>query len=1002
MSTLMHNAEEMVKGETTPDLAEGKSCIISQSEDDQISNKSVHGLNQTEDIKNDDNMNSLKACEIHANNVPEAETMSSLESSSNVTMVVSKQSLCTASVKFQPKLDREDNKKAFTYEHSDSFENKDTTESVKKGTEKHDRCTPSANSHIIGTSYSRGSPMDWFPRRRTESYLERKIRMLQEVEGMNGTLDETLGGSNPHLSRIEREKLEAQAAAAVAMDAHKAALVEAAWCRILKAARIPCELAEVELQNAEKKAAESFDAASVLGVVMHNKPGSSKQSLEVKTSTANGSQTHIVSASFQTAFEVDKEVAGAVKVAFSHLTHFPASAISDIFNVNDNACRSGNALDTDSIGFDVLSSENDDQTEGEHQTDSDLKKSRDTIDPHTNCALIGKHVTNESFCKPKNHPKSQHSKKEPTDEVGIRDELINLMLERMKLIKEEELVSLAMIVATRGLSAMLKEENKEQELNSKCNSGSLGDILVKHVSRLEAEKAAAAAASKVLVPQDSRKKTTPQTLPDLGSILVKHVSKLEREVQEARKLAKEMQSEDQNNGYDKENRDVNSASNKNTHATNKVNLDVVNPKNINDLDNIQKSNSTSTLPFSHAGTILVKHEMNNATEGDQEANTKQRHYNEEHEERLDKALVNQVSKLEKEKLAALTLERQSSQREQKDQYQCDNLDKILIKHVSQLENMKMAAQEGLHKILKKQMQNDEKSDEGLDKILIKHVSRLERQKLEASPEAFQWVRKQHQHDENNLGSLDKILVKHISRLEREKQEASPEAFQRVQREQRHHDENSWESLDKVFVKHISRLEKEKQEASPEAFQRVKKEQHHHDENSRESLGKILVKHISRLEKEKQEASPEAFQRVKKEQHHHDENSRGSLDKILVKHISRLEKEKQEASPEAFQRVQREQHHHDENSWGSLDKVLVKHMSRLEREKLTAPGNETSQEHENNSILKRNKNARDQEIQHAWRGMSLGNSLRPHFSKLELDKAAWLEAEEEELKRTSKH
>jgi hypothetical protein len=45
-----------------------------------------------------------------------------------------------------------------------------------------------------------------------------------------------LGASNLHLSRIEKEKRAASAAAKEAAAARKAALVEAAWCRILKAA----------------------------------------------------------------------------------------------------------------------------------------------------------------------------------------------------------------------------------------------------------------------------------------------------------------------------------------------------------------------------------------------------------------------------------------------------------------------------------------------------------------------------------------------------------------------------------------------------------------------------------------------------------------------------------------------------------------------------------------------------------------------------------------------
>lgn len=60
---------------------------------------------------------------------------------------------------------------------------------------------------------------------------------FQEVDGMNLTLDETLGDANPHYSRVLREKMAAREAAHKAMEARKAALVEASWCRILRAAR---------------------------------------------------------------------------------------------------------------------------------------------------------------------------------------------------------------------------------------------------------------------------------------------------------------------------------------------------------------------------------------------------------------------------------------------------------------------------------------------------------------------------------------------------------------------------------------------------------------------------------------------------------------------------------------------------------------------------------------------------------------------------------------------
>ena len=63
------------------------------------------------------------------------------------------------------------------------------------------------------------------------------IRPFQEVDGMNLTLDQTLGSSNPHYSRVLREKMAAREAAHKAIEARRAALVEASWCRILRAAR---------------------------------------------------------------------------------------------------------------------------------------------------------------------------------------------------------------------------------------------------------------------------------------------------------------------------------------------------------------------------------------------------------------------------------------------------------------------------------------------------------------------------------------------------------------------------------------------------------------------------------------------------------------------------------------------------------------------------------------------------------------------------------------------
>jgi hypothetical protein len=61
--------------------------------------------------------------------------------------------------------------------------------------------------------------------------------LLQETDGMTASLHETLGNSNPHYTRMAREKIAASQAARKATEARKAAMVEASWCRILQAAQ---------------------------------------------------------------------------------------------------------------------------------------------------------------------------------------------------------------------------------------------------------------------------------------------------------------------------------------------------------------------------------------------------------------------------------------------------------------------------------------------------------------------------------------------------------------------------------------------------------------------------------------------------------------------------------------------------------------------------------------------------------------------------------------------
>ncbi|EEC75716.1 hypothetical protein OsI_12549 [Oryza sativa Indica Group] len=177
-----------------------------------------------------------------------------------------------------------------------------------------------------------GSPIDWFPRKKTEPYLKRKIKRLQESNGMTASLDETLGSANPHYTRMAREKIAAREAARKAMEARKAAMVEASWCRILHAARIQKKDAEEVMEKAKFRATEAFEEARVIGVMMYDRPDCSSQQYEVESSSQTGGRsTHKVTASFQTGFEVDMEVAAAVKKAFIQLANSSISSNKEEF-----------------------------------------------------------------------------------------------------------------------------------------------------------------------------------------------------------------------------------------------------------------------------------------------------------------------------------------------------------------------------------------------------------------------------------------------------------------------------------------------------------------------------------------------------------------------------------------------------------------------------------------------------------------------------------------------
>ncbi|KAI4298540.1 hypothetical protein L6164_032087 [Bauhinia variegata] len=298
------------------------------------------------------------------------------------------------------------------------------------------------SSQIKKPPHRKTSPINWFPRKKVDSYLKRKIKMLQEVEGMNLTLDQTLGNANPHYSRVLREKMAAREAANKAMEARRAALVEASWCRILRAARIPSKDAEAQLVKAENSAVEAFEAAQALGVIMYDMPNCPGKHCQIETSSGNGegSSTLAFTASFETAFEVDKEVAAAVKTAFVRLASCPSfnkdefrellrkiSENPQTLSIQDSSEFSSECDSESGSGLDSVSQKNDINSQ-----DADSKM-----------PILGIY--------------QQRSGRRKSPDKLNRLKLVDMMIERLKCLHEDELSSLATIVATCGLNAALAE-----------------------------------------------------------------------------------------------------------------------------------------------------------------------------------------------------------------------------------------------------------------------------------------------------------------------------------------------------------------------------------------------------------------------------------------------------------------------------------------------------------------------------------------------------------------
>ncbi|KAJ6409499.1 hypothetical protein OIU84_009071 [Salix udensis] len=669
-------------------------------------------------------------------------------------------------------------------------------------------------SQIKKPTHRKNSPINWFPRKKGDSYLQRKIKMLQELDGMNMTLDEALGDSNPHYSRVLREKIEAGEAANKAVEARKAALVEASWCRILKAARIQSKEAEELLLEADKNAAEAAKAAKAMEVIMFDMPNSPRMPCQVQTSTVNvgGSTAHMATASFATVFEVDKQVAAAVKTAFTRLANCPTFNKEEFKDLLRKISQNPG---------------NDDSNSEFSECESESGSEFELISKDMDC----------KFPSPGTRI-SKYKRRLSLDKFDMI-KLVDVMLERLRCLNEDELSSLATIVATCGLNAALAEvENSKvhhpvfaadytssqalnlpRRMSSSVGSGtmrrnevplglpSLGKFLViKHMSKLEREVQEAKDKRRNELKAGNqgniycKKKTPSESTPDLGSILVKHSSKLEKEIEEARKHSR---------------------------------------KSFENISKKQASDLTTSDGISDLGSILIKHpsklekgvpeiRKNSGKTFDMDGKDLGGEINGQRKDvpevpSLDKFLVKHVSRLEKEVQEAKN--RRQNESVEKDRLEKENVD--LNKEDNLLEREEMpelssGSNCGNYRHQNKYGGNATAGGEGLDKVLVKRVSRLEKEKMSSSlnQEDMNLQRISRKVlTQSNEGGLDQILVKQKSRLEREKMVSAQQSGEEVparlsvsRREAREREmQAAWGglSLGNSIRPHLSKLEKEK-------------------------------------------------------------------------------------------------------------------------------------------------------------------------------------------------
>ncbi|XP_047250975.1 myosin-2 isoform X3 [Capsicum annuum] len=821
-----------------------------------------------------------------------------------------------------------------------------------------------SGSQIRKPPHRKTSPLNWFPRKKVDSYLKRKIKMLQEVDGMNSTLDETLGDANPHYCRVLREKIAVREAAQRAVETRKAALIEASWCRILQAARIDCKEAEQLLIKAENFSAEAFEAATAIGVILFDIPDCSRKHYKIEKSPARegGPTTHTVRTSFETAFEVDKQVASAVKAALRKLANCPSMNKDEVKELLHRISQNP-------------------ETDDNHQEVSEFS---------SECESDTASEVADLETEPVGVKERKYKKKQAYEKFNMPN-LVEMMLERLRCLQEDELASLATIVATCGLNAALAEaENSKPHISG---SAAVGEVAVKGYNL------------------DGKKSKTAEELPSLDKFLVKRLTRFERDVLEAKnarsesgerseqsqdKSADKVLSEDHHahSGHDLASILKKSEQRQDKSASSKLEKEIEEAKNNSETLLKTKSKVSNSNVHSSEVPSLDKFLVKRLTRLEREvleaknARTEAKERSEQRQDKSGDTLVHSEYHTNSGHDLASILKKPSSSKFEKEIEEAKNNSEMLLKTKCKASNSNVLSSEL----------------PDLSSVLVKHSSKLEKDIEEAkrkneklgeiegknSKRLGTVATGQKKKHEIEVPSLEDYLVKPMTRLEREVQEAKSrentadstanvsETTSLVGKENVDQNVNH----DTSTVGNSCNGEHPSKSADTLSIEVENKE-------SPDSLDNIIVKPVCR------------FQRTQRKFEANSATDSEGLDKILVKHVSKLEKEKMSFHAKEEDNLMNVKKRDTsakqlQHSEGSLDQILVKHKSRLEREKMAASQPEDDYQIRDSTSRKA---TRERELQEAWGGLSLGNSLRPHMSRLQRDKAAWLKAEEEERKGT---